>query len=73
MILFGRLEFVRGMGENMDKRSKMWEEKKLRNFFSRFEKEKKKKGNRRDVMKKVSSCAKLCFTVGGLEPRIGEI
>lgn len=43
MILFGRLEFIRGMGENMDKRSKMWEEKKLRNFFSRFEKEKKKK------------------------------
>lgn len=33
----------------------------------------KKKENRRDVMKKVSSCAKLRFTVGRLEPRNREI
>lgn len=36
-------------------------------------KKEKKKENRRDVMKKVSSCAKLCFTVGRLEPRNREI
>lgn len=32
-----------GMGKNMDKRSKIWIEKKLRNFFSRFRSKKKKK------------------------------
>lgn len=36
-------------------------------------KKEKKKENRRDVMKKVSSCAKLRFTVGRLEPRNREI
>lgn len=36
-------------------------------------KKEKKKENRRDVMKKVSNCAKLCFTVGRLEPRNREI
>lgn len=67
MVLFDEpfeisFDLVRGVGKIWISDRKYGKKKKLRNFFSLFWKKKKKKENRHDVMKKVFSCAKLCFT-----------